>query len=264
MEKWIVTAGSTNFYDNLMTSFIASLRETAGWEGNIGIINYGFTPHEVWTLRLHGIQIIPPVMKYAALIDDRFTTIGNFFKDKNAQIGAWDSDIWFCQPVDDIFDKIRPGALCATYDATVQGFMDSCINPNSREIVGKHIDEIRKDIGHVLQGGFIGGDSQSWYMFSGYQDTMIDLEIGYDAFGIDMVALNLFYKFFPDKVDVLGVEWNCLPEWTIKQKEDGFYCRESEESLRAIHVSSPNRVKPYLYQTHFPEEFEKWSQLLKR
>lgn len=263
MENYIITAGSTNFYDNLLTSFIASLRETAKWNGKIIIMNYGLTPHETWTLQQNeGIIVIPPAMKYKALIDDRFTTIARYFKDKEAKIATWDCDMWFCREVDPIFEMIKPSKLYCTYDSTFQGFMTGCVNPSMHEPVGKCIDKIREDITHVLQGGFIAGDSDAWNRFSGYQDTMIELGVCYDAFGVDMVALNLMKYFFPDSIDVLGVEWNCLPEWQIKQKEDGFYCQETETPLRAIHVSSPNRKPPYMYETYFPEEFNKWKSIL--
>lgn len=262
MENWVVTAGSTNFYDNLLTSFVASLRETAGWTGNIGIMNYGLTPHQVWTLRNNGIEVLAPMMKYKALIDDRFTTVGNYFKDRQAIIAEWDIDIWFCGSITDVFDKVKPSSLMATYDCTHQGFMTSCVNPAMHKTVAQAVERVKAKTKNVLQGGFIAGDSQAWYTFSGYQDTIIGLEVGYDVFGIDMIALNLFKYFFPDRLDVVGVEWNCLPEWTIRKEGDKFYCSETEEPLRAIHVSSPNRKGPYLYQTHYPEEFEKWSKLL--
>lgn len=263
MEQWIVTAASSNFYDNLLTSFIASLRETVGWEGNIGIMNYGLTPHQVWTLKNNNIEVISPAMKYKALIDDRFTTVGEYFKNRNAQIAEWDVDMWFCGPVYEIFDILKPGRLASTYDATFQGFMNSCVNPQMQKQVGRYVEKVKMDVGNVLQGGFIAGDSQSWYTFSGYQSTIIDLEIGYDVFGIDMIALNLYKYFYPDRFQVMGVEWNCLPEWTITKEGDKFYCRETEEPLRAIHVSSPHRKGPYMYQTYYPEAFELWTRKLK-
>ena len=262
MEHWIVTAASSNFYDNLLTSFIASLRETAGWKGNIGVMNYGLTPHQTWTLEQNGIKVIPPLMRYKALIDDRFTTIAHHFKGREAYIAEWDLDMWFCREVESIFTMLKPNQLSCTYDSTYQGFMTGCVNPDMHESVGDCIEEVRKEITHVLQGGFIAGDTQAWDHFSGYQDTCIKLGIGYDAFGIDMVALNLFKHFWPERVKVLGVEWNCLPEWQIQKKDGGYYCRETDEPLRAIHVSSPNRKKPYMYETHYPEEFKKWLELL--
>lgn len=264
MENWIVTAGSSNFYDNLLTSFVASLRETAGWQGKIGIMNYGLTPHECWTLRQNGIEIIPPKMKYAALIDDRFTTVADFFHDKNCKIAEWDLDMWFAGPVDDVFDMFEPGQLVATYDATFQGFMTSCVNPNMHHSVNKAIANVRLDLGgHVLQGGFIAGDSDAWYNYSAYQDSLIGLDVGNDSFGIDMVALNLYKYYWPKRVKKVGVEWNCLPEWVITKQGDQFFCRETNAPLRAIHVSSPNRRDPYLYKTHYPEQFNKWLNLLK-
>lgn len=263
MEKWIVTAGSSNLYNNLLTSFIASLRETAGWDGNIAIMNYGLTPHETWTLQQNGIEIIAPAMKYKALIDDRFTTIAQHFNGKHAKIATWDADMWFCKPVDEIFSLLNPNQLSCTYDSTYQGFMTGCVNPTMHEPVGDCISEVRDELTHVLQGGFIAGDAAAWDHFSGYQDTMIRLGVCYDAFGVDMVALNLLKHFWPDRIQVLGVEWNCLPEWRIQKKDGTFYCQETDEPLKAIHVSSPNRKTPhYKYEHHYPEEFQKWRGLL--
>lgn len=262
MEHWIVTAGDTKFYDNLLTSFVASLRENAKWKGNIGIMNYGLTPHQTWTLEKNGITVIPPAYKYKALIDDRFTTIAQHFKGREAQIATWDCDMWFCREVESIFQMLKPNQLSCTYDSTFQGFMTGCVNPSMHESVGKIISSVREDITHVLQGGFIAGDSNAWDHFSGYQDTIINLDICYDAFGVDMVALNMFKHFWPERVNVLGVEWNCLPEWQIKRQDGQFYCHETEEPLRAIHVSSPNRKGPYMYNTYYPEEFNKWLGLL--
>jgi len=264
MEHWIITAGSANFYDNLLTSFIASLRETAGWKGKIGIMNYGLTPHQTWTLQQVDphIVVIPPAMKYKALIDDRFTTIARHFKGKEAKIATWDADMWFCRDVSAIFPLVKPNQLSCTYDSTFQGFMTGCVNPDMHEPVGECIDAVRKDITHVLQGGFIAGDSEAWDHFSGYQDTMIKLGVCYDAFGVDMVALNLLKHFWPDRIQLMGVEWNCLPEWGIQKKDGVFYCNEASEPLRAIHVSSPNRKAPYMYETYYPEEFNKWKSML--
>lgn len=263
MENWVITAGSTNFYNNLLTSFIASLRETAGWNGNIGVMNYGLTPHEAWTLRQNGIEVIPPSMKYAALIDDRFTTIADFFSGKKVRVATWDADMWFCQPINEIFYLLKPNQLACTYDSTFQGFMNACVKEDMQPIVGECISRIREDITHVLQGGFIAGDADAWTHFSGYQDSLIELGICTDSFGVDMVALNLMKYFWPDRVQVLGVEWNCLPEWGIRKEGEHFTCSETEHPLKAIHVTSPNRNQPYYkYEQYYPEEFQKWRGIL--
>jgi hypothetical protein len=129
--------------------------------------------------------------------------------------------------------------------------------------VGKCIDAVREEITHVLQGGFIAGEANAWSHYSGVQDLLIALDVCHDAFGVDMVALNLFMHFWPERVEKLGVEWNCLPEWQIKREDGQFFCHETTEPLRAIHVSSPNRGSDhYKYQKYFPEEFQKWRNLL--
>lgn len=266
MERWVITCASAPIYNDLLPAFLGSLREIAKYDGNIGILDYGFTNPQRKKLKSLGIVLIPALHHYNPIISDRFKTLGEHFKNKEAAICEWDCDVFFCDEIDSAFDQIKPGVLTATIDATYQHFLKGCVFEEFQERVKKVLDKVvsrKENKGKVLQGGFISGQSDVIYTFGCFQDVIIDLEIGRDCFGVDMVAMNMFQHYFPSKVEVCGIEYNCLPDWNLYKEGGKFHADGHDKSIHAVHVSSPHRNKYYSFYAHYPEIYKEYQNKLK-
>jgi len=257
VKRTIVTCADSNIYNTLLVSFIGSLKENAKFTGEIAIIDYGLHPLEVARLKELGINVVPALDTSRPIISDRFTSLSALFKE--GLIAEWDCDVFFCDSVDDVFEYAEPGKLTCTFDATYQYFLSACVHPDYQPKIKKILDQVVGiNGGHVLQGGFIIGDNKALSRLSTLQDRLIKYKIGYDVFGIDMVALNLLQHFQPDSIKTCGIEYNCLPDWNLYKQGDDFYADQGEVKLKAIHVSSPHRNKFYSFYSHYPEIYREY------
>lgn len=265
--RWVVTCADHNIYNDLLPAFLGSLFEIAKYTGNVAIIDYGFADSERRKLQNMGIVLIPAMRFYNPIITDRFKTLGENFKNSHeALICEWDCDVFFCDEIDSAFDQIKPGILTATLDATYQHFLKGCVFEPHQEKVKRVLDQVvskKENKGKVLQGGFVSGDGDTLYTFSCFQDAVLHMEICRDCFGADMVAMNMFQYFFPNKVEICSIKYNCLPDWNLYKENGKFYADGFPESLHAIHVSSPHRNKYYSFYSLYPEIYKEYQEKLK-
>ena len=87
-----MTSADKKFW-HYVICFVGSLREIAGFEGKIAVIDYGLTPRQRSALERHGVQMINPRMDYWLVIDRYFATAEFFSKRVDATVLYFDADI---------------------------------------------------------------------------------------------------------------------------------------------------------------------------
>jgi len=262
---YIVTACDEKAYKSMLVPFIASLRSLGSWNDKIHVVDLGLTVEQINILEDNNIEIIPSIDKLKSNVCDRFSSIAEYFRDEpDSLLAVYDADVWFCDEIAPLFlhEIGTSKGLTCTHDATWQGFLTGCLKMGHHSMKEMY-EDVKKDLGYVLQVGFVGGTVKAYCAFARLQEWLIDFDIAYDVYGTDTLVLNMYYYLHKEDVNICSTAYNCLPDWGIYKEGDKFYNAQMNIPITALHVTSPHRSHGrFSFQKHFPDIYNHYENIL--
>ena len=228
MEPCVVTSFDQKYWTDWGTSWVASLKELARYEGKVLVINLGDLPFGAQTrLETLGFTVIPAIRRYKPPLD-RFLTLAHYCRVNPGYYAYWEADAYFQAPLDGVF---RTEQLVAVLDRTE-------FSPSKDK----------------YSTGFLAGPAAAWDVFGSF--LAFAAEFGNRS---DQNILNAFARDFQGRVAEAEETWNYTAVTNLKWR-DGFYL--GNELVNVVHPPSPLKYnqegRQFLFRERYRQLYAEW------
>lgn len=282
MDKYVVCAADGNVAD-LLVSFVGSLKDVAKWKSEILILDYGIEEPLAKNLKDQGVSLVQPERQYSLTID-RFASMAGI-NVENATFAMWDADVWFCGPIDELFENDPQDTLWVTIDCIFQPAVQiAAVQPMARKFCEKYIKKVVQRYYNILQVGFVYGKKQGFKQLAEYITRKFNGGFLVDCFWADTTAFNWYAAEYPEKIQVVEPTLNCLPIFKpirvaenktfwlnkgyplLQTNGEPSFQTVSQQLVSALHMAGPTRKSPlyseYAFAYNYPELQRKWEGIL--
>ncbi len=265
-EPWVITACDEKFFP-WMAAFVGSLKDVAGFTGQVGIVDWGLNAVQREHMHSAGVTLIPPLQEKARIMD-RYLTVAEYFADRPDNLIAYfDADIWFAGSLDTLFAEsdLRLGRLGAAADVVPCDYYFRCSFPRYHDQVQQLLVDVRAAYGEALQAGVVVGRPQAWMLYAQRMRELVEEGWIQRPWGSDALALNLLARDCPHNFKQLTISWNAPPLWGIRRSGQQFFIDNPSlpaMPVSAIHRTSGVRGKPGLdmpMQDYYPKVAAHWA-----
>jgi len=235
MKNTVVFTAANESISSMLVEWIVSLRRLARYSGEVMVLDYGLSKSSIGLLSRFDAKTVPCKSGNAVVVSRYVDAIPILADRPNCVFAHFDSDIWFQDSIDEIFDvaRITPGCLfSADVGWYTQPFLglNSSIQPAYRE----KIQRIKTKYGGTIQGGFSCGTGANLATrYAQLRKLLKAKEVKWE-YGSDQYAFNLLFDEKNDRADLF--EWNGIGSDTFKQNGVWWSKRSFPRKLRAIHV----------------------------
>jgi hypothetical protein len=264
MKRLIYT--NANFQpQNFLAEWVISARKVANYTGDMLVLDYGLERWFVKFLSKYDVKTIKLDFDHTrfqadylgllfaittARFIDAFPIIEKDYSEHT--IAFFDADIWFQQPIDNIFElAARSEGVVYSPDVSWcrQGFFSS--KEELRMPYENKIKDIIESYGSTIQGGFHCAKSDVLLSKLGeFRKLVRD-----GTFERDQVIVNWLYEFGKDNID--GYLYNCIGTDTYCNDQKLWCLKKTNEVCVGLHLAGPYHHDPERQlRNNFPSLFQ--------
>jgi hypothetical protein len=261
MKQTVATTFDAAYWSAWGLSWLASLRELAGFTGEVVVFDAGLEGGVAHKLGELGVRVLPLTRRYGVAEMDRHVSLAGLAASEPGVYVGFDADLYFQGGLDELF-RSAADRLVATGGGKTEAVVDFSlpgIHHVRPAIPGPVLDLVASALGpETLTGRVVGGDAVSLSAVVNFMAYCVGIgRVAVDR-RADQVAMSLFARYFPTRSVALPGWWCRQAGPWLEWRGDGYYA--GRERVRVVHTGGADAptAKYFSFPERYAREYRKW------